>query len=228
MRDCPRYPNRDNRDAVIKVTACAICGSDLHIFDGMSPQMNSGDALGHYTMGEVVEIGAGLGNPRRGDRVVVPFTIACGVCFFYKKGFYSACERTNPDREKAEQLWGHSQAGLFATRISSAAILAAKLNTCESPTPMSVLSRLKTGSDEQKWKAGEYDAATADVDAPPRGCGDSQFFRQARRNRPCRRALLFGPPLRAAGGTQLPSGRGGGRRTARRPQVGVDGLASNS
>ena len=101
------------RDAVIKVTACAICGSDLHIFDGVIPQMHSGDVLGHETMGEVVDVGAEITNLKIGDRVVVPFTIACGECFFCKRGYYSGCERSNPDREKAAKLWGNSPAGLF-------------------------------------------------------------------------------------------------------------------
>ena len=103
----------DPRDAIIKVTACAICGSDLHIYDGMIPKMKSGDVLGHETMGEVVEVGAGVANLKVGDRVVVPFTISCGECFFCRNGFYSGCERSNPDRQTAEQLWGHSPAGLF-------------------------------------------------------------------------------------------------------------------
>jgi threonine dehydrogenase-like Zn-dependent dehydrogenase len=95
------------------VTACAICGSDLHIYDGMIPHMRSGDVLGHETMGEVVEVGRGVTKLKVGDRVVVPFTIACGECFFCRNGFYSGCERTNPDKKTAEQLWGHSPAGLF-------------------------------------------------------------------------------------------------------------------
>jgi threonine dehydrogenase-like Zn-dependent dehydrogenase len=101
------------RDAIIKVTACAICGSDLHIFDGVIPQMKSGDVLGHETMGEVVEVGPENTKLKVGDRVVVPFTIACGECFFCKRGFFSGCERTNPDKEKASLLWGNSPAGLF-------------------------------------------------------------------------------------------------------------------
>jgi threonine dehydrogenase-like Zn-dependent dehydrogenase len=101
------------RDAIIKVTACAICGSDLHIFDGVIPEMEKGDVLGHETMGEVVELGAEVTNLKVGDRVVVPFTISCGECFFCKRGFYSGCERSNPDKRKAEELWGHSPAGLF-------------------------------------------------------------------------------------------------------------------
>jgi threonine dehydrogenase-like Zn-dependent dehydrogenase len=101
------------RDAIIKVTSCAICGSDLHLFDGVMPGMKSGDVLGHETMGEVVEVGAENKALKPGDRVVVPFTISCGECFFCQRGFFSGCERTNPDREKAEKMWGHSPAGLF-------------------------------------------------------------------------------------------------------------------
>ena len=101
------------RDAIIKVTACAICGSDLHIYDGVIPSMQHGDVLGHETMGEVVEVGAGNSKLRVGDRVVVPFTIACGECFFCQRGYFSGCERSNPDAEKASKLWGHSPAGLF-------------------------------------------------------------------------------------------------------------------
>src|SRR5690606_16951289 len=101
------------RDAIIKVTACAICGSDLHIYDGVIPEMHSGDIVGHETMGEVVEVGPDAGDLKVGDRVVVPFTISCGECFFCQRGYYSACERSNPDKAKAEKLWGYSPAGLF-------------------------------------------------------------------------------------------------------------------
>jgi threonine dehydrogenase-like Zn-dependent dehydrogenase len=100
-------------DAIIKVTACAICGSDLHIFNGIMPGMETGDVLGHETMGEVVEVGAENRALKVGDRVVVPFTISCGECFFCRRGFFSGCERTNPDKAKAAKLWGHSPAGLF-------------------------------------------------------------------------------------------------------------------
>jgi threonine dehydrogenase-like Zn-dependent dehydrogenase len=101
------------RDAIIKVTACAICGSDLHIYNGVIPEMKHGDVIGHETMGEVVEVGSENKALKIGDRVVVPFTIACGECFFCKNGQFSACERSNPDFQKAEKLWGHSPAGLF-------------------------------------------------------------------------------------------------------------------
>ena len=113
LRHRSRPQDRAPADAIIKVTACAICGSDLHLFNGIIPSMESGDVVGHETMGEVVEVGAENKKLKVGDRVVVPFTIACGECFFCKRGFYSGCERSNPNKEKAEKLWGHSPAGLF-------------------------------------------------------------------------------------------------------------------
>lgn len=103
----------DGRDAIIKVTSCAICGSDLHLFDGVIPSVQHGDVLGHETMGEVVEVGKDNKKLKVGDRVVVPFTISCGECFFCKQGFFSGCERSNPNREMAAKLWGNSPAGLF-------------------------------------------------------------------------------------------------------------------
>ncbi len=104
----------DPRDAIVKVTACAICGSDLHLYDGVMPEMRKGDVLGHETMGEVVEVGPGANHKLTvGDRVVIPFTISCGECFFCKLGLFAGCERSNPDKAKAEKLWGHSPAGLF-------------------------------------------------------------------------------------------------------------------
>lgn len=101
------------KDVIIQVSSCAICGSDLHIFDGVIPGMEAGDVLGHETMGQVVEVGQDVSNLKVGDRVVVPFTISCGECFFCKRGFFSGCERTNPNYKIAEKMWGHSPAGLF-------------------------------------------------------------------------------------------------------------------
>lgn len=101
------------RDAIIKVSACAICGSDLHLFDGFMPEMKSGDILGHEFMGEVVEAGAQAGNLKPGDRVVVPFTITCGECEQCRKGNFSVCERTNRNADKAAKMFGHTTAGLF-------------------------------------------------------------------------------------------------------------------
>ena len=101
------------RDAVIKITACAICGSDLHLLDGYQPTMESGDILGHENMGEVVELGTEVTNLKVGDRVVVPFTISCGQCWFCQKGLFSCCDRTNPNAKIAAKSMGQSPAGLF-------------------------------------------------------------------------------------------------------------------
>ncbi|QDM27870.1 glutathione-dependent formaldehyde dehydrogenase [Tardiphaga sp. vice304] len=101
------------RDAIIKITACAICGSDLHLLDGYQPTMEEGDILGHENMGEVIELGSEVTNLKIGDRVVVPFTISCGQCFFCRKGLFSCCDRTNPNHEMAEKAMGQSPAGLF-------------------------------------------------------------------------------------------------------------------
>src|ERR1700748_3176832 len=103
----------DDRDAIIKVTSCAICGSDLHLYGGFVPGMHAGDVMGHETMGEVVEVGSGNSKLSVGDRVVVPFTISCGECFFCKRGFFSGCERSNPDPSKVKKMWGNSPARLF-------------------------------------------------------------------------------------------------------------------
>jgi len=105
---------QDPRDAIIRVTATAICGSDLHLLDGFMPAMESGDILGHEFMGEVVEVGSGIGSSLRvGQRVVVPFTIACGECYYCQKGLTAACDRSNRSPEKAEKAMGHSPSGMF-------------------------------------------------------------------------------------------------------------------
>jgi threonine dehydrogenase-like Zn-dependent dehydrogenase len=101
------------RDAIIKVTSTAICGSDLHIYDGFIPTMKSGDILGHEFMGEVVELGAGVTNLKIGDRVIIPFTISCGGCFFCNRDLWSLCDNSNPNAWMVEKLMGHSPAGLF-------------------------------------------------------------------------------------------------------------------
>jgi threonine dehydrogenase-like Zn-dependent dehydrogenase len=101
------------RDAIVKVSCCAICGSDLHLFDGFMPGMKHGDIMGHEFMGEVVEVGAENKALKPGDRVVVPFTIICGECDQCKRGNFSVCERTNRNRDIADKLFGHTTAGLF-------------------------------------------------------------------------------------------------------------------
>ena len=102
------------RDAIVKVTSCAICGSDLHLYDGYMPGMEKGDVLGHEFMGEVVEVGPESKHALKvGDRVVVPFTIFCGECDQCKRGYYSVCERTNRNKNIADKMFGHTTAGLF-------------------------------------------------------------------------------------------------------------------
>src|SRR4051812_47659288 len=101
------------RDAIVKITSTAICGSDLHLYDGYVPSMMTGDILGHEFMGEVVELGSEVKNLKVGDRVVVPFPISCGNCFFCEKQMYSLCENSNPNAWMAEKMWGHSPAGIF-------------------------------------------------------------------------------------------------------------------
>ncbi|MEY9885786.1 zinc-dependent alcohol dehydrogenase [Bradyrhizobium sp. USDA 328] len=105
---------QDPRDAIIKVTSCAICGSDLHLFHNFIPGMLPGDIMGHETMGEVVEVGLGVdGKLKKGDRIVVPFTIICGECDQCKRGNFSVCETTNRKRHLADKAFGHTTAGLF-------------------------------------------------------------------------------------------------------------------
>jgi threonine dehydrogenase-like Zn-dependent dehydrogenase len=107
-------PNiEEPRDAIIKVTSCAICGSDLHLFDGFMPGMKHGDVLGHEFMGEVVEVGRENKKLKVGDRVVVPFTICCGECDQCRRGNFSVCERSNRNKDIADKVFGHTTAGLF-------------------------------------------------------------------------------------------------------------------
>jgi threonine dehydrogenase-like Zn-dependent dehydrogenase len=107
----PQILNR--HDAIVKITSTAICGSDLHLYDGFIPTMEKGDILGHEFMGEVVEIGSEVKKLKIGDRVVVAFPIACGSCYFCQNGKYAACENTNPNAWLAEKFFGHSPAGIF-------------------------------------------------------------------------------------------------------------------
>ncbi|HEV7786853.1 MAG TPA: zinc-dependent alcohol dehydrogenase [Thermoanaerobaculia bacterium] len=101
------------RDAVVRVTSTAICGSDLHLYDGYIPTMKKGDILGHEFMGEVVEVGRECKALKAGDRVVVPFTISCGRCFFCKNEMFSLCDNSNPNAWIAEKAYGHSGSALF-------------------------------------------------------------------------------------------------------------------
>jgi threonine dehydrogenase-like Zn-dependent dehydrogenase len=113
VMDVPEPKILNKRDAVIKVTSTAICGSELHLYNGFVPTMEQGDIMGHEFMGEIVEVGPEVKNRRVGDRVVVAFPISCGQCFFCKKELYSLCENTNPNAWLAEKFFGHSPAGIY-------------------------------------------------------------------------------------------------------------------
>ena len=113
VREVPDPVLLSDRDAIVKVGSTAICGSDLHLYDGYIPMVEPGDVLGHEFMGEVVELGAAVTNLKVGDRVVVPFPIACGACLSCQRGLYSLCENSNPNAGLAEKIMGHSPAGIF-------------------------------------------------------------------------------------------------------------------
>jgi threonine dehydrogenase-like Zn-dependent dehydrogenase len=113
VQDVPDPKILNARDAIVRISSSAICGSDLHLYDGYVPTMKKGDILGHEFMGEVVEVGPAVTNLDVGDRVVVPFPIACGACNACNRGLYSVCENSNPNAGLAEKFWGHSPAGIF-------------------------------------------------------------------------------------------------------------------
>jgi threonine dehydrogenase-like Zn-dependent dehydrogenase len=113
VEDVPDPKILDPRDCIVRITSTAICGSDLHLYNGFIPTMMPGDILGHEFMGEVVEVGSAVQNLRVGDRIVNPFPIACGSCLHCKEELYSQCENTNPNAWIAEKLFGFSPAGIF-------------------------------------------------------------------------------------------------------------------
>jgi threonine dehydrogenase-like Zn-dependent dehydrogenase len=114
VQDIPDPKILNPRDAIVRITSTAICGSDLHLYDGYMPAMEKGDVLGHEFMGEVVEVGSGAASKVAvGDRVVVPFPIACGACLACERELYSLCENTNPNAAMAEKVFGYPTAGIF-------------------------------------------------------------------------------------------------------------------
>ncbi len=113
IEDVPDPTILNPRDAIVRITATAICGSDLHLYNGFMPGMARGDIIGHEFMGEIVETGRAVKNLKVGDRVVVPFPISCGNCYFCQKDLFSLCENSNPNAAAAEKLWGQSPAGIF-------------------------------------------------------------------------------------------------------------------
>jgi threonine dehydrogenase-like Zn-dependent dehydrogenase len=113
VEEVPEPKILNPRDCIVKVTRTAICGSDLHLYNGYIPTMEKGDIIGHEFMGEVVEVGSEVKILQVGDRVVVPFTIACGSCFFCLRQMWSACDNTNPNAWMLEKVYGFSGSGLF-------------------------------------------------------------------------------------------------------------------
>jgi len=111
--DVPDPQILNARDAIVKITSTAICGSDLHLYNGFIPTMEKGDILGHEFMGEIVEVGPDVRQRRVGDRVVVSFTIACGECWYCREGLFSCCDNTNPNGWLAEKFFGHATAAAF-------------------------------------------------------------------------------------------------------------------
>lgn len=113
VEDAPDPVIEDPRDAIVRIELGTICGSDLHLYNGYVQPIPEGYILGHEGIGEVVEVGPEVRNVAVGDRVIVPFPIACGECFFCRRDLFSACERSNPNAHLAEELWGHSTAGIY-------------------------------------------------------------------------------------------------------------------
>jgi threonine dehydrogenase-like Zn-dependent dehydrogenase len=113
VQEVPDPQILNSRDAIVQITSTAICGSDLHLYDGYVPMVKKGDVFGHEFMGEVTDVGPDVENLKPGDRVVVPFPIACGACNACQAQLYSLCENSNPNAGRAEKLWGHSIAGVF-------------------------------------------------------------------------------------------------------------------
>jgi threonine dehydrogenase-like Zn-dependent dehydrogenase len=113
MDTVPDPTIKEPTDVVIKITSSGICGSDIHLMDGYMPTMKAGDVVGHEPMGIVVEVGSAIRQLKKGDRVVIPFTISCGSCFFCKKQLYSCCDTTNPNAAMAAKVMGHAPAGLY-------------------------------------------------------------------------------------------------------------------
>src|ERR671933_763894 len=113
VQEVPDPKILNQSDCIVKVTSTAICGSDLHLYNAFNPFMEPGDILGHEFMGEVVEVGKDVKKLKVGDRIVVPFPIACGRCFSCEHQMYSVCENSNPNAWMAEKMFGHSTAGIF-------------------------------------------------------------------------------------------------------------------
>ena len=145
---CDTVPDpeiEEGRDAIVKVTSCAICGSDLHLFDGFVPGMKSGDIMGHEFMGEVVAVGKDNKKLKKGDRVVVPFTIICGECEQCRRGNFSVCERTNRNKHLGDIAFGHTHGRLVRLHPSDRRLSGRAGGVCAG-----ALRRCGTGQDPRR------------------------------------------------------------------------------
>jgi threonine dehydrogenase-like Zn-dependent dehydrogenase len=147
VREVPDPSILNDRDAIVRITSTAICGSDLHLVDGDIPTMRDGDVIGHEFMGEVVEVGPGVHRDRLrlGDRVVVPFTIACGACAACAAQLYSCCENSNPNAALAEKMFGHPVAGVFGSSHLTGGFAGGQAEYAR--VPFADVGPLKIGSD---------------------------------------------------------------------------------
>jgi threonine dehydrogenase-like Zn-dependent dehydrogenase len=144
VQNVPDPQIMNQQDAIVRITSSAICGSDLHLYNGFIPTMESGDILGHEFMGEVIEVGRGVNKLKKGDRVVVPFPISCGACLSCAEGLFSCCENSNPNASIAEKLWGHSIAGVFGYSHMMGGFAGGQAQYARVLMPMWVLSRCRT------------------------------------------------------------------------------------
>jgi threonine dehydrogenase-like Zn-dependent dehydrogenase len=176
------------RDAIIRVTSCAICGSDLHLFHNLVPAMLPGDIMGHETMGEVVEVGkTAKGTLKKGDRVVIPFTIVCGECDQCRRGNFSVCQRTNRNRDLAQTFFGDTTAGLFGYSHITGGFAGGQAEYMRVPFAATTAVKLpKEGADERYvflsdiLPTGWQGAAQADIQPTDTvavwGCGPVGLF----------------------------------------------------
>ena len=173
----------DPRDIIVKISSTAICGSDLHIYGGFVPSMEKGDIVGHEPMGEVVEVGRDVKTLRRGDRVVVPFTISCGACFFCRKQMFSLCDTSNPNADAAREAMGQSPAGLLGyshlfggfpggqaeyLRVPFADVGPVKIPPTSFP-PATWRRRTRRSSRARRWPSGDA-GRSASSPSRARGC----------------------------------------------------------
>ncbi|MEZ0229290.1 MAG: zinc-dependent alcohol dehydrogenase [Planctomycetota bacterium] len=175
------------RDAIVKISSTAICGSDLHLYNGLVPSMAKGDILGHEFMGEVIEVGSEVENLSVGDRVVIPFPIACGSCFSCEDGFDSCCENSNPNAWMAEKMFGHATCGIFGYSHLTGGYAGGQAEYVRVPYADTNHVKIASGIDDEKvlflsdvlptgWMAAENCDIEAGDTVAVWGCGPVGLF----------------------------------------------------